>query len=552
MAADTGRPSTFCNPIDLPYYFQNNGRGWKTAADPAVVIYKREYWLFATGSDGYWHSSDCVHWNLVAKTMLPLQHDAPAVVAIGSKLYWTAIGVGIYETEDPASGDWKLISNTRSPGDPDLFLDDDGRTYLYFGCTDRGPIEGQELDAKNSFKALTARKGFFKSDILHHGVDIPVEPTAVAPYGQSGCWIEGPWMTKHDGKYYLQYSTPGTQLKTYGDSVYVSDNPLGPYTFAPYSPFSFKPSGFIAGVGHSTTFQDLDGRYWRISSMSISVRHKFERRLGMFPTWFAGDGQMVCNTYLGDYPQYVPGIVKDLSAGNSPEWMLLTYKKAATASSSLDQHPISAAFDEDIRSWWSAKSGDANEWLQVDMGKPCRVEAAQINFADEGAAGRGRMNDGYGYKLDVSTDQEIWTTIVDRSTDKRDSPHDYVQLNQPVTARYARISNTHTPAGGKFSISGLRLFGSGLGAAPAKAVGLRVERDTVDGRQARISWNSVPGVDGYIVRYGIAKDKLFSNYQIYDANTVNIHTLNVGVRYFFTVDTFNDTGVTQGTEVAAG
>ena len=39
-------------------------------------------------------------------------------------------------------------------------------------------------------------------------------------------------MTKHNGKYYLQYAGPGTEFKSYSDGVYVSDKPLGPFTIA--------------------------------------------------------------------------------------------------------------------------------------------------------------------------------------------------------------------------------------------------------------------------------------------------------------------------------
>ena len=66
---------------------------------------------------------------------------------------------------------------------------------------------------------------------------------------QMAPWTEGAWMTKHAGTYYLQYSAPGTQFKTYADGVYTSTNPMGPFVYAPYSPFSHKPTGFIGGAG---------------------------------------------------------------------------------------------------------------------------------------------------------------------------------------------------------------------------------------------------------------------------------------------------------------
>ncbi len=58
-------------------------------------------------------------------------------------------------------------------------------------------------------------------------------------------YIEGAFMTKHNGTYYLQYACPGTQYNTYADGVYTSKSPLGPFTLQASNPFSSKPGGFI-------------------------------------------------------------------------------------------------------------------------------------------------------------------------------------------------------------------------------------------------------------------------------------------------------------------
>jgi xylan 1,4-beta-xylosidase len=80
----------------------------------------------------------------------------------------------------------------------------------------------------------------------------------IAPY------VEGAWMTKHDGTYYLQYSAPGTVRKSYADGVYTSRAPTTGFAYAPSSPFSYRPGGFIGGAGHASTFQDSAGNYWRV------------------------------------------------------------------------------------------------------------------------------------------------------------------------------------------------------------------------------------------------------------------------------------------------
>ena len=64
-------------------------------------------------------------------------------------------------------------------------------------------------------------------------------------------YIEGAWMTKRDGTYYLQYAAPATELNTYADGYYTADSPLGPFTYSESSPFSSKPGGLTTGAGCS-------------------------------------------------------------------------------------------------------------------------------------------------------------------------------------------------------------------------------------------------------------------------------------------------------------
>jgi beta-xylosidase len=73
-------------------------------------------------------------------------------------------------------------------------------------------------------------------------------------------FIEGAWLDKYQGKYYLQYACPGTQYNSYADGVFVSDNPLGPYKLAANNPYSYKPGGFLPGAGHGSTMWDKNGK----------------------------------------------------------------------------------------------------------------------------------------------------------------------------------------------------------------------------------------------------------------------------------------------------
>jgi xylan 1,4-beta-xylosidase len=89
----------------------------------------------------------------------------------------------------------------------------------------------------------------------------------------------------------------------------------------------------------------------------------------------------------------------------------------------------------------------------------------------------------------------------------------------------------------------------GLGKAPPRVRDVLVKRDESDPRHMHVEWPPVKGADFYIIRYGIARDRLFNNYQVYNATQYNINSLNAGVSYYLTVDAVNDSGVTKGSHV---
>lgn len=545
----TDQRKTFCNPVDLPYMFQPDGR-YRSAADPVMVFYKNKYWLFVSKNDGYYVSNDLVRWEHIKGVGYPTEIFAPTVTVIHNRMYLTTAtgkGGGTFVSDTPMTGKWKKVSDLDGD-DPATFLDQDGRLYLYYGCSDKRPISVRQVDTLR-FNLGSPAVNLFGGNAVMHGWEVPGDSNelkAKAP------WIEGSWMNRIGDKYYLQYAAPGTQYETYADGLYISENPVGPFTYAPYSPFSFKPTGFVTGTGHSSTFKDRNNNYWHVTTLSISVRHMFERRVGLFPTGVLADGQLVTNTYLGDYPQYAIMNGKEGWKNNLAGWMLLSYDKPAKASSTLP--PVAKqdfntrnAFDENVRTWWSATSGRKGEWLQVDLQQQCEIDAIQVNFADQDADMQNAfISEGYGYTVLASGDGVTWHMIVDRRTDRRDAPHDYVQLEHPEKARYIKIINEYSPAGEKFSLYDLRIFGKAPGSSPAQVKTISARLNHNDQREAFISWTPARHADFYIVRYGIAGDKLWSNYQVYNKTSLTIGSLNVGVPYYVSVDAVNGHGITPG------
>ena len=166
-------PKTFCNPLNLNYMFMDETVDAREAADPVIVLFKDDYYLFASHSGGYWTSPDLRNWTLIIPTGLNITNYAPAVVAMRDSLFLiTSEGVQqVYKTGDPKSGKW--ISKPISKGyqDPALFLDDDGRLYMYHGLSQDNPIiYGVELDPK-TFQEIGSQVAAFAGAGLYavHG-----------------------------------------------------------------------------------------------------------------------------------------------------------------------------------------------------------------------------------------------------------------------------------------------------------------------------------------------------------------------------------------------
>jgi len=533
---------TFCNPLNLNYRFMGDAIDAREAADPVIILFKDDYYLFASRSGGYWTSTDLHDWTLIIPTGIDIETYAPAALVIGDTVYYTALGSGrIYKTADPKSGVWTEGPSIGSYGDPALFLDDDERLYMYHGLTNTttsANIRMVELDPL-TFQEKGSQIDLVFSMASSHGWERRGDDNLL----DEQPWIEGSWMNKINNKYYLHYAAPGTEFKTYADGIYVSsDSAKGPFQYATYSPFSFKPTGFISGAGHGCTFMDKDSNYWHIATMTISVKHMFERRLCLFPVDVDADSNIRCNTVFGDYPQYLPGVKSDPINENFAGMLLLSHKKYVTASSSLSDHGIENAVDEDARTYWSAQSGDPGEWMLIDLGKECYIEAIQVNFAEHNTVPglvRGRDNILYErYIIEKSNDGMIWDMLVDKSLNMQDVPHDFIEMASAVQARYIKLTNIFTPGEGNFAVRDLRAFGNSNQAVFTPVTEFTVEPDT-DERNAVVRWDSVPNADGYVIRYGIASDKLYNNYMVYDVDSIAIHSLNTGVDYYFSVEAFD-------------
>ena len=567
----------YCNPLDLEYKYQHySGNAHREAADPTIVLFKGTYYLFASMSAGFFYSDDMVNWKWHENRNLDMYRYAPDVRQVGDYLYFSASTRNtpstIWRSKDPLSDDFEKVSEPFPFWDPDLFCDDDGRVYFYWGCGNVEPIWGIELDPETMLP-IGEKVACFDQDKDIHGWERFNYPgkeksarkgiiaLAMAFLNRKGRpYMEGAFMNKWNGKYYLQYAAPGTEFPVYGDGCYVSDKPLGPFTFMPNTPFSLKPSGFITGAGHGSTIEDRDGNIVHVSTMRISRNQNFERRIGIFPAGLDEDGLLYCNQNFADYPVVLPEGKFD-ARDLKPQYYLLSYKKKAEASSSKEGHGPELALNEDIRTWWAAK--ETNGWYCLDLGAEYRPHSVQINFADESVPElnvdkslrsdlftNSRYIDSSAelhtrFTLEGSLDGKEWFMICDASGRNDDRPHPYIVLDEKYEVRYLKVTALELPYGKAFALSGLRVFGKGGGERPAEVSGVKATRDP-NGLDCRIRFEQAEGAFGYNIRYGISEDKLYTSYCVYDRTDVLITTLNAGQDYFFKVDSFNENGVTEG------
>ena len=337
---------TYANPVDVDYRYNfeqiNEQISYRTGADPVIVRHKDAYYLFMTLADGYWRSTNLLDWKFITPSRWPFASVvAPAAISDGDRLVLmpsTTRPDPVLVSRDPAHGQLDFLTRRMpelpgavsgeaegslggwhqgdaqpehvqpGPWDPALFKDDDGRWYLYWGSSNKFPLYGIEIDMREADaqqrihymgkpRALITlepkQHGWERFGPDHTGEDKPT-------------YIEGAWMTKHDGRYYLQYGAPGTEYNVYATGTYVSDNPLGPFEYAPYNPVGYKPGGFVHGAGHGNTFQDEYGNWWNTGTPWIGYNWTFERRIALFPAAFSNDGQMSVNTRFADFPHYMP------------------------------------------------------------------------------------------------------------------------------------------------------------------------------------------------------------------------------------------------------
>jgi len=389
---------------------------------------------------------------------------APTILKFRDRFFLTACNAPLYEADQPL-GPFRTIGpfldSHGQPipgwGDPMLFADDDNRLYAYWGCGGPG-IFCAELDPRTPNRCLTPPRLVISFNPAHSW-----ECYGTANEDPTTCWIEGAWMIKVEGRYFLTYSAPGTQFRTYAFGVYVADSPLGPFRYQQRNPILRDPDGLVQGPGHGCIVRGPGDTLWAFYTCLVRNIHVFERRVGLDPAGLDADGYLFVSG-ASDTPQWAPGLVAFPETGNDAGLLPLTIDRITRASSEAPGRSALYATDNSIRTWWEAAADDPAPWLEIDLESRFEVQAIRLLWAEPHLDYEaGRQPGPFQFRLETqAADEAPWQSALDATANQQDLLIDYRVLPTPVLARRLRLTITGWPKGMPPALLEFTAFGRGI------------------------------------------------------------------------------------------
>jgi xylan 1,4-beta-xylosidase len=514
-----GESPRYCNPLPMI-----SGQGGNAGGDVTVIREAGKYYMYCSGG-GAWISEDLLNWSFQRVANVPV---APHVVKYNSSFYMAGNdgshngvqsreGV-VYKADNPLGpfvslGTWKntgwVEDGWNGAFDVDMFVDDDNKPYLYYSGRGVSGIFVVQLDPNDFTKFAGKPKHLFSFNSSH----------VWERYGEMNeypdvSWVEGPWLQKYNGTYYLEYSASGTQWKTYAEGYYMGKSPLGPFTYAPNNPLLRKTEGLVTGPAHGSIVEGPDKNLWQFYTVVLS-NPPGGRRIGMDRIVVDKDGYM--SVKVTETPQWAPGVVTDPTKGDSGSIPVTINKlRAMNALSRFSsQQPgrdAAYAIDNYSGAWWEPETTDTQPSLTIELSPATAYDVVQLftidsvrlmfrgggfgrgGFRRGGVAGRGFGRRGldagtpgagsettaattatalpttnaYQYRIEVSTDGEAYTTALDM-TENDIIRNTIFEEIPPVKCRFVRLTMTNWPQTSSLGIIEFTVFGKPAGSQPAAA-----------------------------------------------------------------------------------
>lgn len=472
--------STYCNPLSIPNYpIGRNARDlvlgaptnssdflwllghkeqYRELADVSVLWHENKWYMYPS-VDMAWVSSDGgVTWQHHPLNVRDLGY-APTIVKHRGKFLLMGSNSPVHTADSPLGpftpvGRIPTPRNLPSQIDPMLFSDDDGRLFFYWGCTANDGIYGVELDPEDPTKLRgeSQRLIAFEPDVY------PWQRVGDWNENPNAGWIEGAWMIKRNGTYYLTYCGAGTENGTYAVACVTGNSPLGPFTQQKNNPVLRSTTGLVTGTAHGSFVEGPNNSLWAFYTVRAGVIHGFERRLGMDPAWIGDNGELRVSP-ASSLPMRMTGTSK----GAEPTgWVPLNANRQSRGSSTAANLTTRLAVDNDLRTWWQPDTGDKSPVLTTAFTSNSTVHAVRIAWRDIGLNTRqGAVPGPYRYKVEVETAPNTWVAVIDRSDNTEDLLIGYREC-APTKATAARLVILGAPPGITPGVAEFTLFGNAV------------------------------------------------------------------------------------------
>lgn len=473
---------TYCNPLSIPSMPMGDNYGinpmkytkeplidFRSISDPSVLYYDNKWYLYPSYGMCY-VSEDFVNFRHVRTEPYNIGYS-PSVIPHRGKFLLTAHSNGLYIGDSPTGpftflGDFlKTDGTTIRPIDSALFQDDDGRIYIYW-------FEQTVPDERGCFTAMTMgvelsgddpRRFLTEPYLIHKfNPDNYWERGGAYFQNKKSGWVEGQWMLKHNGRYYMVYSAPGTEFPCYSIAAYYSDEgPLTGFKCQKHNPICVSKSGIVSGAGHGSIVHGPNNSLWAFFTITACATHPYERRIGMDPVFVDENGELHCT--VTDTPQLGFGEAEnpeeDNSAGLLPVNARIRHR--VCASGYEEGRNAFYALDESMLTWWQPKKDDESPELCMDLSGDYVCEAARIIWRDVNMDTEKGITPGP-YKYVIETRMNIgdgeWQTVLDMSENEEDRNIDYKAF-PPVLCREVRLRIVGAPKGITPGVTSFTLFG---------------------------------------------------------------------------------------------
>lgn len=161
--------------------------------------------------------------------------------------------------------------------DPFVFMDDNGKKYLYHGRL----TEGNRLFVAEMTDDLSAIKPESLQECITAEEDWENTQNVEWPVA------EGPSILKHDGRYYFIYSTNDFRNPDYAVGYAVSDSPYGPWEKYGANPILSRKELDENGTGHGDFVQDHNGELYYVLHTHNSAEEVSPRRAALVKARFS-------------------------------------------------------------------------------------------------------------------------------------------------------------------------------------------------------------------------------------------------------------------------